>query len=53
MKKLFDFTAAQFGLIVAAPVIALLAILIRLESDGAGIFSQDRVVVCSLKSGPP
>lgn len=43
MKKVFDFTGALFGLIVAAPVIGLLAILIRRESAGRAIFSQDRI----------
>lgn len=40
---LFDFLAALFGLIVAAPIIAVLAILIRRESEGPAIFSQARV----------
>lgn len=43
MKKLFDFTAALVGLIFAAPVIGLLALLIRRESDGPAIFAQDRI----------
>jgi O-antigen biosynthesis protein WbqP len=43
MKKLFDRSAALVGLILAAPVIAILAILIRRESEGPAIFSQDRV----------
>lgn len=43
MKKIFDLSAAVGGLILAAPIIGILAILIRHESDGPAIFSQDRV----------
>ncbi|MCJ8519285.1 O-antigen biosynthesis protein WbqP [Pseudorhizobium tarimense] len=43
MKKAFDLSAAFIGLIFATPVIAILAILIRRESEGAAIFAQDRV----------
>lgn len=43
MKKLFDLSAALVCLIFVAPVIGILAILIRRESDGPGIFSQERV----------
>jgi O-antigen biosynthesis protein WbqP len=43
MKRLFDLVAALIGLAVAAPIIAFLAILIRRESAGPAIFTQDRV----------
>jgi O-antigen biosynthesis protein WbqP len=43
MKKAFDLSAALLGLIFAAPVIAVLAVLVRRESDGPAIFSQERV----------
>lgn len=40
---MFDFLAASIGLLIALPVIAVLVIAIRIESDGPGIFSQLRV----------
>jgi len=43
MKKLFDILVAAVGLVVASPVIGILAILIRRESEGPAFFSQDRV----------
>lgn len=43
MKKVFDLSSALIGLIFAAPVIAVLAVLIRRESEGPVIFSQERV----------
>lgn len=43
MKKTFDFSAAVVGLAFAAPIIAVLVLLIRRESDGPAIFSQERV----------
>lgn len=43
MKRAFDIAAATGGLLVAALPIAILVLLIRRESDGPGIFSQQRV----------
>lgn len=43
MKRLFDYTVAAVGIVVAAPLIGLLILLIRRDSDGPGIFSQDRI----------
>lgn len=43
MKKVFDLSSALIGLIFAAPLIAVLAVLIRRESEGPVIFSQERV----------
>jgi len=43
VKRSFDFVTALVGSIVAAPVIALLAMAIRLESRGPAIYRQTRV----------
>ncbi|SMC50109.1 Sugar transferase involved in LPS biosynthesis (colanic, teichoic acid) [Fulvimarina manganoxydans] len=43
MKRFFDIAASLFGLIALGWLIGLLAILIRRESDGPGIFRQERV----------
>ena len=43
VKRAFDVTIALAGSIVAAPVIALLSIAIRLESPGRAIYRQTRV----------
>ena len=43
MKRLFDIAASLFGLIALGWLIGLLAILIRRESEGPGIFRQERI----------
>jgi len=43
VKRLFDCLAALFGLIVLGPVLLVLILVIRRDSPGPGIFSQDRV----------
>ena len=43
MKRTFDFLGAAFGLLVAGPLILALVWVIRRESSGPGIFSQQRV----------
>jgi len=43
VKRSFDLVTALVGSIVAAPVIALLAMAIRLESRGPAIYRQTRV----------
>ncbi|WP_072390450.1 sugar transferase [Hyphomicrobium sp. CS1GBMeth3] len=43
VKRAFDVTAAVLGLMIAWPVIVILAILIRRGSEGPGILSQTRV----------
>lgn len=43
MKRLIDFTLSAGGLLVAAPLLALLVVLVRRDSPGPGIFRQDRV----------
>lgn len=43
MKRLFDIAASLAGLILAGWLIVLLALLVRRESAGPGIFAQTRV----------
>jgi lipopolysaccharide/colanic/teichoic acid biosynthesis glycosyltransferase len=42
-KRMIDFTVAAIALIVFAPVIAVIALLIRLDSPGPAVFRQQRV----------
>lgn len=42
-KRLFDFFAALFGLVVLAPVMAAVALAVRLMTPGPVIFAQTRV----------
>lgn len=42
-KRLFDIAVAALGLIVIAPVLLLLAVVIRLDSQGPALFRQERV----------
>jgi lipopolysaccharide/colanic/teichoic acid biosynthesis glycosyltransferase len=42
-KRIFDIAAATLGLILLAPIMALLALLIRLDSPGPALFRQQRV----------
>ena len=43
IKRIFDILGAGFGLLVAGPLILVLVWIIRRESHGAGIFSQERI----------
>jgi len=43
MKRIFDFSAALVGLILAAPLMLLIAIIVKLDSPGPVIFSQLRL----------
>lgn len=43
VKRLFDYTLAAAGLILAAPLIGLLILIVRRDSAGPGIFAQPRV----------
>jgi O-antigen biosynthesis protein WbqP len=43
MKRIFDFAAAAIGLFLAAPVVGLCALLIRMGSKGPAIFRQVRI----------
>jgi lipopolysaccharide/colanic/teichoic acid biosynthesis glycosyltransferase len=42
-KRLFDFTTALFALIVLFPVLLVVAVLVRVDSAGPSIFSQQRM----------
>ncbi len=42
-KRIFDISAAVLGLIVFAPLLALIALLIKLEDGGPVLFVQDRM----------
>jgi len=42
-KRCVDVLVAALGLIVAAPILALLAVLIRLDSPGSPVFRHERV----------
>ena len=43
IKRVIDFTVALLGLIFLAPLMALIALAIKLDSPGPAIFSQERV----------
>ena len=43
MSRPFDLAAATLGLVLAAPLMALIALAIRLDSKGAAIYRQRRV----------
>jgi lipopolysaccharide/colanic/teichoic acid biosynthesis glycosyltransferase len=42
-KRLFDFTASLAGLLLLSPLLAMIAIAIRLESPGPAFFLQERI----------
>jgi lipopolysaccharide/colanic/teichoic acid biosynthesis glycosyltransferase len=46
VKRLLDFLVALLGLVVAAPLGLVIALLIRLDSTGSILFRQVRVGVC-------
>ena len=43
MKRLFDIVAAAAGLIVLSPLFAIIAVLIKWDSDGPVFFRQSRI----------
>ncbi len=43
MKRMFDFLAAALGLVVLAPLFAIFAVVIRLDSPGGVFFRQVRI----------
>lgn len=43
VKRLFDLVVATLGLVLALPVMAVIAVLVRLDSPGPVIFKQQRV----------
>lgn len=42
LKRLLDFTGAALGLLVAAPLMAVIAVLVKLDSPGPVLFAQRR-----------
>lgn len=42
-KRIFDILGSLFGLIVCSPLFLLIAVLIKLDSKGSVLFTQDRV----------
>lgn len=49
LKRVFDFTAALFGLIVTLPVFAVCAALIKLDSKGPVFYTQERYTIYKRK----
>lgn len=43
MKRAFDLVAAVAGLILLAPIMAVIAVLIRADTDGPAVFRQERI----------
>jgi len=43
LKRCFDFALAALGLVVLAPVMAAIAIWVRLDSPGPALYAQERV----------
>lgn len=43
IKRIIDIVGSAFGIIILSPIMIIVAILIKLESKGSIIFSQDRV----------
>ncbi|MCP4367665.1 MAG: sugar transferase [Deltaproteobacteria bacterium] len=43
MKRLFDIFFSTIGLIILLPLFAVVAILVKLESDGSVLFQQQRI----------
>lgn len=43
VKRIIDFSVALVGLALVAPLMGLIALAIKLESDGPAIFTQERV----------
>jgi exopolysaccharide biosynthesis polyprenyl glycosylphosphotransferase len=42
-KRTFDVAASAFGLLLIAPVLALIALAIRIDNDGPVLFRQERI----------
>lgn len=43
LKRVFDFLMALIGLVIASPILLIVAIAIKIDSKGPVIFKQDRV----------
>ncbi len=46
LKRSLDFAGAAIGLILAAPIMAVVAVLVKLDSRGPVLFAQTRVGLC-------
>jgi lipopolysaccharide/colanic/teichoic acid biosynthesis glycosyltransferase len=51
-KRLLDILVAAIGLLLLAPLLLLVAILVRLDSPGPAIFGQERIGARRRRSGP-
>lgn len=43
VKRLFDFTASLFGLIILSPMIAVVYVMLKKQGDGPVLFRQERI----------
>ncbi|WP_299204812.1 sugar transferase [uncultured Amphritea sp.] len=43
MKRIFDISVAVFVLIIIAPILLIIAVLVKIESKGPVLFNQERV----------
>ena len=43
IKRLFDLIAAAVGLVLLAPVMAVIGILVKRDSEGPALFKQERI----------
>lgn len=43
LKRILDFVIALFGLIILSPILAVLSILIKLDSKGPVLYNQERI----------
>jgi lipopolysaccharide/colanic/teichoic acid biosynthesis glycosyltransferase len=45
-KRIFDIVAAVFGLLITAPILPLIALVVKLETPGPALFRQQRIGRC-------
>lgn len=45
-RRLVNVVVASIGILIAAPLMLLVAVLVRLDSRGPAIYTQDRVGIC-------
>ena len=43
LKRVFDFIIALFGLIILSPILAILSVLIKIDSEGPVLYNQERI----------
>ena len=48
-KRAFDFIVVAFAIVALAPVLALIALIIRLDSDGPALYTQERITAVRRK----